>query len=178
MNNFSFNSFPVLETEALLLRRLTPNDDKQIFLIRSNLIMAEHLDRPLCQSIEEAAQFINKITNGIENNKWLYWGLTLKGDNTVIGTICLWQFNEDKTTAEIGYELLPDFQGHGYMQEVVNAIINFGFTKLNLNNIYAEVATYNIKSIKILEKFGFKLNEFAAKEKSPNTLIYELDKSI
>ena len=60
------------------------------------------------------------------------------------------------------------------MKEAVPAVINFGFEKLNLSCIEAEVDPGNISSVKILEKNNFKLPQ----EKSENsvTVIYKLIK--
>ncbi|MCP6379763.1 GNAT family N-acetyltransferase, partial [Klebsiella pneumoniae] len=82
--------------------------------------------------INDARYFIDAINEGIASKDWLYWAMILKGTQQLIGTICLWHFSNDKTTAEIGYELHPDFQGKGLMNEAIQTIIDYGFTTLQL----------------------------------------------
>ena len=160
MNNLNFSPFPKLETEKLKLRQLINEDENQIFSIRSDKNMAEFLDRPLCKSLEEARQFIIKINNGIKNNECIYWAVTLKENPKLSGTICLWQISVEEAKAEIGFELLPEYQGRGIIQEAVKSVLDFGFNKINLSAIEGEVAPGNIKSIKVMKRFGFqKVNE-------------------
>ena len=175
VKNLNSTPFPEIKTESLVLRRITDKDATEVFTIRSSSIISEYLDRPLCQSIDEANQFIEKINNSINDNELFYWGLTLKGQNKIIGTICLWRFNQTKTSAEIGYELLPQHHGKAYMQEAIKAVINFAFNTLNMTYMYAEVAPGNIKSVKILQKFGFVLKDTSLNEINPKTVIYELE---
>lgn len=168
--NINFSAYSEILTDRLILRFLTPSDNQSIFAIRSNPKIAKHLDRSLYNSITEADNFITKISNGITNNEWLYWGLCLPVNNEVIGTICLWQFDGNFTSADIGYELIPKFQGKGYIQEAITAVINFAFTELKLKSLSAEVAMDNIKSVRILKKFGFNY----VYDEADNTQIYEL----
>jgi len=82
----------------------------------------------------------------------------LKGQPNLIGTICLWNISDKGTKAEIGFELLPEFHGKGTMQEVIPIIINYGFETMGLNFIDGEVDPKNLRSIKLMEKYGFVFN--------------------
>lgn len=57
----------------------------------------------------DALQFILTIKERTQNNQTFYWGISLKDQQNLIGTICLWNFSEDRKEAEVGYELLPDY---------------------------------------------------------------------
>jgi ribosomal-protein-alanine N-acetyltransferase len=48
-----------------------------------------------------------------------------------------------------------NFKRKGLMTEAVDAIIDYGFTKMNLNRIEALVASYNVASLRIIEKNNF-----------------------
>ncbi|HKI78042.1 MAG TPA: GNAT family N-acetyltransferase, partial [Ignavibacteriaceae bacterium] len=97
-----------------------------------------------------------------------------KGNEKLVGTICIWQISEEQSKAEIGFELLPEFQRKGIMKEAVPAVINFGFEKLGLSFIEGEVAPGNTSSIKILEKNKFKL--VPGSDLNAETVIYQLTK--
>lgn len=169
----SFSPFPQLETKRLILRRMTLDDRNEVFAIRSNEGVAKYLDRPVYKSMEEAEEFMHKIETGINKNSWVYWAVSLKDNPKLIGTICLWQINFKKATAEIGFELHPDYQRKGCMREAVAAVIDYGFNTMELSAIEGEVAPENTPSVKILTLFGFKL--LPAGENKP-TVIYRLDK--
>ena len=128
----NFSPFPVLSTERLLLRQLQSSDDKEIFALRSDDNINKYLDRPKANTIEDAQAFIQKISNGIVNNESIYWVISLKNETTLAGTIGLWNFDKEKSAAEIGYELLPQYQGKGIMQEAMQKVIAFCFETMQL----------------------------------------------
>lgn len=169
-NNFS--SFVPLTTPNFVLRQLTLADQDEIFILRSDQRVLEYLDIPAAKSLDDAIKFINKINSEDFNNEWVYWAISFKGEPKLVGTICLWNISEDKTSADIGFTLLPEFQAKGIMQEVIPIVLNHGFTTMDLGKIHGEVSPRNIKSIKLLEKFGF-----LCTRESKNTLIFTLDRN-
>lgn len=167
MNSLYFTEFPVLRTQRFILREISKEDSHSIYKIRSDENVALYLDRLLAKDINDANDFINKILEGYKNKNALYW--IIEYNNKFTGSICLWRIDEKEETAELGFELLPPFQGKGIIQEVLPEVINFGFNKLELKTIEAEVDKNNIKSISLLEKFGFiKIKE------EDKTFIYTL----
>ena len=144
-------SFPVMRTERLILRQLSIGDENEIFTLRSDEESLKYLDIPKALSIDDAREFIHKINHGPA----YYWALALIANNRLIGTICLWNFSEDRLKADIGYQLLPEFQGKGYMQEAMRKIIDYGFGNLKLDSILAELTPRNLKSVRILERNNF-----------------------
>lgn len=155
MEPFNFKPFPELQTERLLLRQLSEQDENEIFQLRSDESISKHLTRPLCQSIDDARAFIQRINTGIENNQSLYWTISLKNSFSLIGTICLWNISWEHERAEVGFELLPGFQKKGYMQEALTAVLDFGFNSMRFHSIEGVVNPNNQSSIKILEKNHF-----------------------
>ncbi len=175
----NFTPFPVLITGRLRLRQLKTEDEHDVFSLRSDDRVLEFLDRPKAQTIEDARQFISNINEGIARNEWIYWAITLQETGNLIGTISLWKFSKAHSKAEIGYELLPEHQGKGLMQEALTAVINYGFDNLQLHSIEAEVAPNNLGSIKLLKRNKFTKAANSKKgnsqtEKQSNTVIYVL----
>jgi ribosomal-protein-alanine N-acetyltransferase len=156
MTGKSFTTFPVLQTERLTLRQLISTDDTQIFALRSNDNVNKYLGRKPSKSIDDAKNFIKTINDNIQRNDSLYWAITLNDTDKLIGTICLFNFSEDHSEAEIGYELLPDFQGKGIMQEATSKVISFGFQYVGLHSIEAYTHFENQSSTRLLEKLNFK----------------------
>ena len=105
MLNKAFTPFPVLTTERLTLRQLVINDEKEIFTLRSDSEINKYLDRPISNTIDDARDFINKINENINKNSSLYWAITLRDKQILVGTICLFGFSDENDTCEIGYEL-------------------------------------------------------------------------
>jgi ribosomal-protein-alanine N-acetyltransferase len=140
-------------------------------LLRSDKEINRYLDRPIAKTIDDARQFIDKINESILKNELIYWAITFNNQPNLIGTIRLWNISEDGTKAEIGFELLPEFHGKGIMQEVLPMIIDYGLETMGLNFIDGEVDPKNLRSIKLMEKYGF-----VYQKRSENTEIYSLRK--
>ena len=173
MKQYSFSPFPQLITDRLILRQLLPADVVDIVVLRNNATVNQYLDRPKHTTETEAVQFIEKINKGIAANQLIYWVITLKENNTFIGTICMWNFDGEKNTAETGYELLPGFHGKGLMQEALKAALDFGFIQLKLAAINAFTHSDNAASIKLLQKNYFTLA--GVSPESPDEIIYTLN---
>ena len=60
----NFDPFPFLSTERLNLRRISDEDEEEIFFLRSDKEMLQFLDRDSAQSIDEARQWIRTINEG------------------------------------------------------------------------------------------------------------------
>ena len=167
-------TFPILKTKRLLLRKLIDNDAQQIFYLRSNTIVNQFILRAKQKSLHEALTFINERNNDIEKGKIFYWAITLKEEQELIGSICIWNFSEDKTVAEIGYDLHPDYFNKGIMTEAIREVIHFGLNKLQLNSIEAFTHRENINSIKLLKKCSFIYQPKRVDKGFPHNTIFSL----
>ncbi len=161
--------FPEIITTRLRLRKLTAQDAPDILTLRSDASVGKYLSRPQTRNLVEAATFIDKINAGIDHNNWFYWALSNKENNVFLGTICLWQFSDDGRKAETGYEMLPKYQGKGYMREALGAILEYAFEKLNLQTVEAYTHKDNAASTRLLEKCGFRLTPQTAEN---NNVVY------
>jgi ribosomal-protein-alanine N-acetyltransferase len=135
------------------------NEDKEIFALRSDKEVNKYIDRAPCNTIEDARKFIDTIAEVVRKNEGIYWAITVNGIDKLVGTICLFNFSNENDQAEIGYELLPAFQGLGIMQEAASKVIAFALDVIGLKAIVACPHRENKSSIKLLEKFNFKKQE-------------------
>ena len=146
---------PPLVTPHYRLTALSAEHTGIIFELRSNEQVQQYLNRPLMRDWVEAEYFIKEITAGMQNGEFLYWVIHRKGAETPIGTICLWQFNRERTQADLGYELLPDAQGQGVMTEVLPRIIAYARDTLELELLQACTNRENTPSLRLLRSAGF-----------------------
>jgi len=151
----NLNPFPKLITTRLFLRQLQFSDANEIFQLRSDDSVNAFIGRQKAASVDDATAFINKIIAIQNNGEGLMWAITLKDDPKLIGTIGIWNIVKEKAEAEIGYELLPQYQGKGIMQEALKTAIKFGFETLKLKKFVAESRVDNLRSVSLLAKCGF-----------------------
>ena len=176
-----FNPFPELNSENLVLRKIIDSDFQTILYLRSDKIINEFIERPehrKTKTIEDAKKFIQQINENLETNKSIAWGISLKDDSKIIGTICLWNFSQDNKTAEVGYDLNPNFQEKGIMSESLKSVLEYGFKTLNLDLIEAFTHEKNENSKILLEKNNFKLVLGKKDQDNLNNLVYEIKNPI
>ncbi|GGF04428.1 GNAT family N-acetyltransferase [Flavobacterium limi] len=155
MLNFNFTPFPVIETERLILRRITDDDINEVFELRSNPETMKYIPRPLVKTTDDALAHIAMIEEKIGTNTGINWGITLKENSKVIGIIGYYRMQPENYRAEIGYMLLPEFHGKGIITEALIRLISYGFNDMGLHSIEAVIDPENTASEKVLEKCGF-----------------------
>lgn len=165
-----------LETERLQLKEIGESNVEDILKIRSNEIINQFVQRNSPKNNYDALQFILTIKENTRNNQTFYWGISLKDQPNLIGTICLWNFSEDRKVAEVGYELLPDYHRKGMMSEALSAVLNFGFNDLHLQEIVAMTNRFNENSKNLLLKHEFVLEDGREDEGFPENLVFSLKK--
>lgn len=174
MLTIKFIPFPVLRTERLTLRQLSINDDKEIFALRSNPQVNRYLGRAPSNTIEDARNFIHKIEEIVSKNEGIYWAITQTTNDKLIGTICLFNFSNENDQAEIGYELLPIFQGQGIMFEAISKVIGFGQQDIGLKIIEAYTHIENENSTKLLAKCKFRKEANISNNSDDQYVIFKL----
>ena len=166
MLTVNFHPFHNLETERLILRRVNSNDIKEVLALRSNAETMKYIPRPLLKNDEDALAHIAMIDEKIESNEGINWAITIKGDPRLIGVIGHYRIQNEHYRAEIGYMILPEYNGKGIVTEAVREAVKYGFEVMKLHSIEAVIEPGNLASAKVLEKNGFikeahlKENEF------------------
>jgi ribosomal-protein-alanine N-acetyltransferase len=150
-----FLPFPELMTPRLRLRFILPEDAESLLFLRSSEEVMRYIDKDRMKTKEDALAFIQIVTQGIHNGTGISWGISLRNENTLIGTIAYWRLIPENYRAEIGYMLHPYFQGRGLMSEAMNEVLRYGFEVMNLHSIEANIHPHNEVSRKLLLKFGF-----------------------
>jgi len=167
MKEIFFLPFPAFKTRRLHLRQLTLNDVLEIFELRSDERVLQFFIISKCKNLDEAKQFIEMINGGTNRNEWIYWDITERGNNKLLGTFCIWHISKENSRAEISYALHPDHQGKDIMNEAMDIVLDYGFNIMQLHSIEANVDPGNTASIKHLEK-----KDFVKEEHLKENLIY------
>ena len=166
MLTVNFHPFHNLETERLILRRVDNNDYKEVLSLRSNPETMKYIPRPLLKNDDDALAHILMIETKIQNNEGINWAITIKGDPKLIGVIGHYRIQLENYRAEIGYMILPEFNGQGIVTEAVKEVVKYGFEIMKLHSIEAVIDPDNVASANVLKKNGFvkeahlKENEF------------------
>ena len=155
MLDINFLPFHNLQSERLILRRVFKDDVNEIFALRSNQEVMKYIPRPLLKTEEEAIAHITAIDEKIDSNEGINWAITQKGNPKLIGIIGHYRLKPEHFRSEIGYMLLPEYQGKGIISEAIKEVVNYGFDVMKLHSIEAIIDPKNIASEKVLQKNGF-----------------------
>lgn len=155
MLEINFTPFRNLETERLLLRRVVIEDVNEIFALRSDQKVMKYIPRPLVKTTEDALAHIALIDEKIDSNEGINWAITVKDNPKLIGIIGHYRIKSEHFRAEIGYMLLPEYQGKGIISEAIKEVVKYGFEVMKLHSIEAVIDPQNFASEKVLQKNGF-----------------------
>lgn len=155
MLTINLPTFPILTTDRLVLRELRHSDVEQVFVMRSDPLVMQHVNRPLAKTVEDASALIDLITTTVAANDAVQWAITEKNDDTFIGIIGFWRMVKEHHYGELGYMLARDHWGKGFISEAIAAVVPFGFNTLGFHRVEAITRPANVASIRALEKNGF-----------------------
>lgn len=147
----------VLQTERLILRPLTPWDAEPLFAIFSDPRVMRYWSGPPWSSLERAHESIARDLDAHERGEYLRLGIEVRGTSELVGMCTLFAIMMQCRRAEIGYALSSAHWGQGYMHEALAALLDFGFTELDLHRVEADVDPRNVASTRALERLGFQL---------------------
>lgn len=145
-----------LETNRLILRPFKRDDVEFVHRHFSDPAVSRYLlDSPPLKTVSEADELVSfyQAQEGDGPNRWC---LVSKEDGAAVGTCGFHQIAPQHRRAEVGYDLTPDRWGRGYMIEALGAVLAFGFEKMSLHRVSALVFEANVRSVRVLEKSGFR----------------------
>lgn len=153
-----FKPFPIIVTKQLRLIELTHAHIEELFFMRSDKRMHEYTDTLPDETLIETQDYIEKMIKGMTDNKWIIWAIEHKLSKRIIGTISIWNILDN--CAELGYGIIPDYQGYGYMKEDLKEVVQYGLNDLGLSYLDAYTEISNLKSKYLLERLKFEyINE-------------------
>lgn len=96
---------------------------------------------------------IDRFSKLPEENKWE--GLIIDSETaTVIGDIGYKRGPNDKGEIDLGYSILPDYQGRGFATEAAAGMVAWGLKQPGVEKIIATCSPENKASIRVLQKAG------------------------
>jgi RimJ/RimL family protein N-acetyltransferase len=152
-------SLKVLETDRLILRRLSVEDSPFILELLNDPLWLRFIGDKGVRTIDGARDYILK--GPVEMYERLGFGLyltQLKDAGTPLG-LCGLIKRDSLEDVDIGFAFLPEFRGRGYAFEAASAVMNYGKTVLGLERIVAIASPDNIVSARLLEKLGLQFEK-------------------
>ena len=149
-----FIYMPALETPRLRLRKLTMQDATDIFRYSRDTQVARHVLWDAHRTIGDSRAYLRYMLRRYRQHEAASWGIEYRATGQIIGTIGFMWIQTDNSAAEVGYSLSRDYWNRGLMTEALQAVIDYGFGRLNLNRIEAQHETANPASGAVMRKCG------------------------
>jgi ribosomal-protein-alanine N-acetyltransferase len=148
--------FPQLDTPRLRLRQIERSDADALFDIHSDIAWMRWYGVDPMLERYQADHLAEFFASWHAAGTGYRWGLERKDDGRLIGTCGLFRWNRSWHNCVIGYEIARDCHGQGYMREALNAILEYGFTEMELHRIQAEMHPDNAASSGLATRVGFR----------------------
>lgn len=143
----------MIETQRLVLRKLTMEDANSIADSCNDEIISKYIGTPFPYTKEDAESYIAMTLEKWDNGTNRDFGIELR--NQVQGMISLMDIDYTHKRAELGYWLGKEHRSQKYMQEAAYALINYAWEQLGLERVYARTDSDNPKSGAVLKAVGF-----------------------
>ena len=144
-----------VETERLLLRRMTPGDAPFLLELLNEPSFVRFVGDRKVRTVEDAEAYMRR--GPLEMYERVGYGMWLavrKEDGAPIG-MCGLILRDTLPAPDIGYALVPRYWGMGYAAEAVAASVAYGRRALGLGRIVAITTHDNDASRRVLERCGF-----------------------
>jgi len=145
-----------IETERLILRKLTVNDAEEAY---NNWCSSYNVSKYVMwkkhENVEETKKLFKTWEKEYSDLTTFRWIVELKETKELIGTIDVASKRYlPFGTCEIGYCYGEKFWGKGYGTEALKAVIKYLFEECDAEVIYADFMKNNPGSGKVMEKSG------------------------
>lgn len=150
-----FKNVEPLTSERLILRRLKPGDDKDVYAYASDDRVTRYLLWNSHKTIYDTRAYLRYLERKYRRAEVYDWGIEY--DGRIVGTCGFTCFSIENNSAEIGYVLGVDYWGLGIAREALKRVIEYGFSELSLNRIEGRFLSDNVRSLSVMEKCGMSM---------------------
>ena len=162
----------IFETERLVVRRFTHQDDANTFAMHGNEEVVRYI-RPVMDEGENRSFLHRNILLYDTDHPYGRWGVDEKATGAFVGTFVIMPLL-NTPHIHLGYALLKPFWGKGYATELTRAGITHAFQIFKLPRLVAVTHKENIASQHVLLKAGFSSAGTIKDSEQEESFLFEL----
>lgn len=161
----------VIETSRLYLKAAALDDDVFVLELLNTPKWIRFIGDRDVNTVEEARTYIeNRMLPAMETNGFGNYVLIGKEDGKKMGTCGLYT-REGFEGVDIGFAMLPEFEGKGYMYEAAIKLKELALTDFGLSKLNGITLPENTASRNLLEKLGLTLQRTIRLPNDPEDLL-------
>lgn len=163
----------IIKSKDFILRPFKKGDEKSLREnINNKKIYRNTLRIPYPYTSKNAQEWVVRNLKNQKKKNPEEINFVIDIDNEVAGAVSFDKIVKGHE-AEIGYWLGEKYWGKGIMSKAVKLVTKFGFKKLKLKRIYADVYPWNKASMIVLEKTGYKCEGILKKNVKKDNKIFD-----
>ena len=164
-------------SDRLIIRPTLEQDSDLIYQLMNSPKFIKYVGDRQLYYVENAEKYIqDKMLPQLHSHGYSNYSLINKKNSAKIG-ICGLYDREGLDGIDIGFGILPEFEGLGYAFESSSRIIKAAFDELEIPEIKAITTKENVSSESLLLKLGFKLNRtIVLPNESDELLSYKIER--
>ncbi|HLT32888.1 MAG TPA: GNAT family N-acetyltransferase [Aquaticitalea sp.] len=145
----------IAETDRLIIAEITLEDAPFMLELLNTPNWVKFIGDRNVKTVHEAEMYLkNGILKSYAESGFGFYKLLLKEEkNKIIGTSGLVK-REELEHVDIGFAMLPDYEGKGFGYEASVAVMDLVENHFKLDKVVAITLENNMNSIKLLEKLG------------------------
>jgi RimJ/RimL family protein N-acetyltransferase len=163
----------VLETVRLILRRLSAGDAAFILELVNDPGWLRFIGDRGVRTLDDARQYI--LSGPVDMYERLGFGLyavELKDGGAAIG-MCGLIKRDTLPDIDLGFAFLPRFVGQGYASEAAAGVLAYARRALGLSRVLAITSPDNDRSIRLLERIGFRFQGMLQLAEDDQVRVFE-----
>lgn len=145
---------PIAETSRLFISKITLKDSRFFLELVNTPHWLKYIGDRKIKTVKDAKGYLRNVTlKSFTDFGFGFYKLQIKDTNKTIG-ICGLVKRKQLDDVEIGFALLPEYEGKGFGYEASLSVLELAKETFGLKKITAITLPTNISSIKLLEKLG------------------------
>lgn len=146
----------ILETDRITIEEASSNDAPFFYDLLNSPGWIQFIGDRGIKNLQDAENYIqNSLIKGYKLHGYGLYKIELKESGTPVG-ICGLLKRPYLEHPDIGFAIMPQFEGKGYCFEAAKGVMNYAFTKLNQTTLLGITTLENVKSQNLLRKLGLK----------------------
>jgi len=143
-----------IKNDIIQLRIAEPNDADLVYRWENDMEVWRDSETRVPYSMRQIESFLLN-NNDLVSEKQLRIIIEDAKNNTAVGCIDIYDYDEFNSRAGIGVLIDKKYRGKGYAKNAIKLLSDYCFNTLLLNQIYALVLASNLKSVLLFESLGF-----------------------
>lgn len=160
-----------LETERIILRRITPDDYPVLCMMLQDIEVMYAWEYAF--SDEQVNEWIDRTLRRYEQTGYAHFLAIDKYTGEAVGQIALlWEEIKGKECMGIGYMLRKDCWGKGYAIEGAKACVEYAFRHLHVPEVIADIRPCNVASCSVAKRLGMTVTDELVKMVNGKTMLH------